>query len=143
MAQLFSAPFMQSFMQAWNDDEELVGALTEGAFSARIGYGFEDDDSASGILTVDKGRVTAAGGYAGETLDLDLRATEQSWQKWLGRRLDPLAVGTALASRQILNQRGDLAAVTAHATVARGFARSFAVLAKVDDGVFELPSEQD
>lgn len=142
MAELFSAAFMQAFMRAWNDDAELVASLAEGGFSARIGYGFEDDKHATGVLTVESGRVTNAGGYAGEPLDLDLRATPEMWQKWLQRRLDPIAVGTALASRQVNNRRGDLSAITGDPAVARGFARSFAVLADVDGGVFSLPGAE-
>ena len=141
MAELFSAPFMESFMEAWNADQELVETLATAGFSATIGYGFDDDRSATGVLSVGKGRVTSAGSYDGQPLELDLRATPEAWQKWLHRRLDPIAVGTALATRQIQNRRGDLTAVTSDPAVSRAFARSLALLASVDDGNFSLPGD--
>lgn len=139
MVVLFSAPFMQVFMGAWNSDAELAREAAGSGFNAVIGYGLEDDAQAAGVLTVREGKVMSAGAYAGETLDLDLRATPEAWQKWLARPLDPIAVGTALASRQIVNRRGDLAAVTGDAARARVFMRSFIVLAGVAGSDFTLP----
>ena len=139
MAVLFSAPFMQSFLEAWNGDASLAADAAEAGFSAVIGYGFEDDPQPAGVIVVRDGRATAAGAYAGEPLDADLRATPETWEKWLRRPLDPVAVGTALASRQISNRRGDLAAFAADPARARLLVRSFVVLAGVDGGGFTVP----
>ena len=143
MAVLFSAPFMKSFMEAWNSDPELARLTPGSEFSAVIGYGFEDEPQPAGVLTIRDGKVTAAGGYAGESLDADLRASPEAWDKWLRRPLDPIAVGTALASRQIANRRGDLAAFAADPAQARVLVRSFIVLAGVDGGGFTVPAAEE
>ena len=134
---------MEAFRAAWNEDAALVEAAAEADFSAVIGYGFEDDMRPRGVLGISAGQAVSAGAWSGESLDLDLRATPDTWQKWLGRPLDPLAVGAALASRQIANRRGDLGAFTAEPAKARVLARSFAVLAAIDGGAFTLPEAED
>jgi hypothetical protein len=85
-AELFSDAWMKDFMEEWNKEEEgLVKPLAnlDNPFTANIAYGFYGDDQPKGVLIVEKGKAVSAGAYNGETLQWDLRAKPEKWDKWL------------------------------------------------------------
>ncbi|MDJ0890675.1 MAG: SCP-2 sterol transfer family protein, partial [Gammaproteobacteria bacterium] len=45
MAELFSEEWMKSFMEAWNGEPELAGALEKIGFNSVIAYGFDGEDA--------------------------------------------------------------------------------------------------
>ncbi|HEY9662749.1 MAG TPA: hypothetical protein V6C65_30215, partial [Allocoleopsis sp.] len=71
MADLFSPEWMQAFGEQWNTEPELADALAKIHFNSVIGYGFENDATPTGVLTVQDGRVTSAGAYTGQELNWD------------------------------------------------------------------------
>ena len=76
MSDLFSDEWMKKFQQEWNAEPELSDALEKIEFSSVIGYGFKGDDSASGFLKIENGKVTEAGGYDGQDLNWDITEHE-------------------------------------------------------------------
>ena len=54
MADLFSDEWMKSYMDAWNNEPELSDALAKIDFDSVIGYGFQGDNSPTGVITVEK-----------------------------------------------------------------------------------------
>jgi hypothetical protein len=100
MAALFSEDWMVDFGNAWNDEPELGDALAKIAFNSVIGYGFEGEDKPRGVLVVENGYVTKAAAYSGESMNWDLRATQDSWKNGATSRSEcsPLASPTPRAN---------------------------------------------
>jgi putative sterol carrier protein len=130
MAELFSAEWMQSFMEQWNAESELSDALAEIGFESTIGYGFPDDEQPLGVLVVENGRAVAAGAYEGQELNWDLRAKPEQWQKWMEKPPGMMGLGTAFASGKIKFQIGDYGAMVKDPRMAGPFIKSFSVMGR-------------
>jgi len=130
MAELFSDEWMKSFMEQWNAEPELANALAEIGFNSVIGYGFPDGAQPVGVLTVENGKAVAAGGYNGETLNWDLRATADQWQKWMDKPPGMMGLGTAFATGKIKFKIGDYSAMVKDPRMAGPFIRSFSVMGR-------------
>jgi hypothetical protein len=131
MADLFSPEWMDKFMQEWNNEPDLSGALSQIGFNSVIGYGFDGDDAPIGVLTVENGVATAAGAYNGETLNWDLRATADNWQKWMVKPPGMMGLGMAYTSRKLKFLVGDYGAMIKDPRMAGPFIKSFAVMGRV------------
>ncbi len=131
MAELFSDEWMKSFGEQWNGEPDLSDALAKIGFNSTIGYGFDGDDKPSGVLVVEGGKVTAAGAYNGESLNWDLRASSDSWQKWIKKGIGMMGLGTAYATRKLKFAVGDYGAMVKDPRMAGPFIKSFSVMSKV------------
>lgn len=131
MAELFSDDWMKGFMNEWNADPDLYDALGKIGFDSNIGYGFDKEDKPRGILVVKAGKVVNAGTYAGEDLNWDLRATEDSWAQWLKKGIGMAGLGMAYVSGKIKFKKGDYAAMIKDPRMATPFIKSFNVMGKV------------
>jgi len=131
MADLFSEAWMLGYMEQWNAETELSDALAEIGFSSVIAYGFEGEDQPRGVLVVDGGKAVAAGAYAGEEVNWDLRADPELWQKWLDKPPGMMGLGMAYTSRKLKFTVGDYAAMIKDPRMAGPFIRSFAVMGQV------------
>ncbi len=131
MSELFSEEFMQGFMQAWNDEPELSGALAEIGFNSVIGYGFPDDEQPRGVLTIENGKAVSGGAYSGETLNWDLRAKEEQWKKWMKKPPGMAGLGMAFTTGKIKFKVGDYAAMLKDPRMAGPFIKSFSVMGRV------------
>ena len=98
MSAMFSDEWMKGFMEQWNAEGDLSGALAEIGFNSTIGYGFPDTDQPSGVLVVENGKAVAAGAYNGEELNWDIRAREAQGTKWIGKPRGMRGLGAAFAS---------------------------------------------
>lgn len=130
MAELFSSEWMTGFMGQWNAEPTLSDALAEIGFNSVIGYGFPDDEKPLGVLTVENGKAVAAGAYAGETLNWDLRATKEQWEKWMVKPPGMMGLGAAFASGKIKFKIGDYGAMVKDPRMAGPFIKSFSVMGK-------------
>ncbi len=131
MAELFSAEWMEGFKEAWNAEPELAGALEKIGFNSVIGYGFQGEDSPRGILVVENGKATFGGAYDGRELNWDLRASEDTWKKWLAKPPGMMGLGVAYTSGKLKFLVGDYAAMIKDPRMAGPFIKSFATMAKV------------
>lgn len=129
MADLFSDAWMKSFMEQWNAEPELAAALGEIGFNSVIGYGFPDGDPV-GVLTIENGQAVSAGAYNGETLNWDLRATAEQWQKWMSKPPGMMGLGTAFATGKIKFNIGDYSAMVKDPRMAGPFIKSFSVMGR-------------
>lgn len=130
MAELFSDEWMKSFMEQWNADPELSSALAEINFNSLIGYGFPADDQPRGVLTIENGKAVAGGAFGGETLNWDLRATEEQWKKWMDKPPGMMGLGTAFATGKIKFKIGDYSAMVKDPRMAGPFIKSFSVMGR-------------
>jgi len=130
MADLFSDAWMKSFADQWNAEPELSAALAEIGFNSVIGYGFPEEDQPIGVLTVENGKAVSGGAYNGETLNWDLRATEEQWTKWMTKPPGMMGLGTAFASGKIKFKVGDYGAMIKDPRMAGPFIKSFSVMGR-------------
>jgi len=131
MADLFSDEWMKTFMDAWNAEPKLAGALAKINFNSVIGYGFQGDDGPTGVITVEDGVVTAAGAYNGETLSWDIRAKQASWDKWLSKGIGMAGLGMAYTTGKMKFVVGDYLAMVKDPRMAGPFIKSFGVMGDV------------
>ena len=130
MAELFSDEWMTAFMEQWNAEPELASALAEINFNSVIGYGFPDEGEPRGVLTIENGKAVAAGAYSGQTLNWDLRATADQWQKWMAKPPGMMGLGTAFATGKIKFKIGDYSAMVKDPRMAGPFIKSFSVMGR-------------
>lgn len=131
MADLFSDVWMKSFMEEWNKESDLSGALAKIGFNSNIGYGFIGQNTATGVIVVENGVVTSAGAYNGESLNWDLRATPENWDKWVKNGLGMMGLGVAYTTGKLKFQTGDYSAMIKDPRMAGPFIKSFTVMGKV------------
>ena len=130
MADLFSDEWMKSFMEQWNAEPDLSDALAEIGFNTVLGYGFDGEEQPRGFLRVENGKAVAAGSYAGEELNWDLRAAEAQWKKWMGKPPGMMGLGMAYTSRKLKFNLGDYTAMVKDPRMAGPFIKSFSVMGR-------------
>ncbi len=131
MAELFSDEWMKGFMEEWNKEPELADALAQINFNSVIGYGFDGEEQPRAVLVVEQGRAVNAGAYNGETLNWDLRATPENWNKWLEKGLGMMGLGMAYTARKLKFVVGDYMAMIKDPRMAGPFVKSFTVMGRV------------
>ncbi len=131
MANLFSDEWMKGYMEAWNNEPSLSDALTEIGFNSTIGYGFDGDETPTGVIVVENGKVVAAGSYNGEELNWDLRASADNWNKWISNGIGMTGLGMAYATRKLKFNIGDYTAMIKDPRMAGPFIKSFGAMGNV------------
>ena len=131
MTAIFSNEWMTKFKDEWNNEPDLANALANIGFNSVIGYGFPDDSSPMGYIAVENGKVTNAGSYSGETLNWDLRAKSEDWQKWLKDDIGMVGLGAACTTGKLKFKQGDYTAMIKDPRMAGPFIKSFSVMGRV------------
>lgn len=131
MADLFSDAWMKQYMQEWNNDGELSGALGKIGFNSVIGYGIDGEDAPRGVIKVEGGQAVSAGSYNGEELNWDLRATEDNWKKWMVKPPGMMGLGASYASRKLKFVIGDYSAMIKDPRMAGPFIKTFSVMGRI------------
>ncbi len=131
MAELFSEAWMGDFVSHWNAEPELSDALAGIGFNSVIGYGFDGDSDPKGVLTVENGKATKGEAYSGQTLNWDIRASEDQWRKWMSKPPGMMGLGMAFTSRKMKFAVGDYSAMIKDPRMAGPFIKSFSVMGRV------------
>lgn len=130
MAELFSPEWMNSFMEQWNQEPDLVNALKQIEFSSCIGYGFDSDDQPRGVITVENGSCVSAGPFNGEQLNWDIRCAPAQWQKWIAKPPGMMGLGMAFTSGKMKFRVGDYGSMLKDPRMAGPFIKSFSVMGR-------------
>lgn len=130
MSELFSEQWMTSFQEAWNAEPELADALAEIGFESTIGYGFPEDDTPRGVLTVKQGKAVAAGPFTDQELNWDIRAKEAQWGKWIAKPPGMAGLGMAFTTGKMKFKVGDYGSMLKDPRMAGPFIKSFSVMAR-------------
>lgn len=130
MSELFSEEWMTSFKDAWNNEPALCDALEKISFSSVIGYGFPDDATPKGVLTVENGKAVAAGPFDGQNLSWDIRASDKQWAKWMAKPPGMTGLGMAFTTGKMKFKVGDYGAMLKDPRMAGPFIKSFSVMAQ-------------
>jgi hypothetical protein len=131
MAELFNEEWMQGFLTHWNAEPELSDALAQIGFNSVIGYGFDGENEPCGVLTVENGKAVKAEAYSGQSLNWDIRASAEQWQKWIAKPPGIMGLGMAFTSRKMKFVVGDYSSMIKDPRMAGPFIKSFAVMARV------------
>lgn len=131
MSELFSAEWMEGFMEAWNAESTLSDALAEINFNSVIGYGFPGEDQPRGVLTVENGKAVAAAAFTDQTLNWDIRSKEAQWTKWMSKPPGMAGLGMAFTTGKMKFAVGDYGAMIKDPRMAGPFIKSFSVMARV------------
>ena len=129
--EMFNEEWMSKFQTAWNTERGLADALEQIGFNSTIGYGFDGDPQPVGVIEVENGKVVSAGNYNGQTLNWDLRASSNNWQKWANKPPGMMGLGMAYTSRKLKFLVGDYGAMIKDPRMAGPFIKSFSVMGKV------------
>ncbi len=131
MAELFSEAWMSDFVSQWNAEPELSDALATIGFNSVIGYGFDGDSAPKGVLTVENGKATKGEAYSSQSLNWDIRASEEQWRKWMDKPPGMMGLGMAFTSRKMKFAVGDYSAMIKDPRMAGPFIKSFSVMGRV------------
>ncbi|MCU7932215.1 MAG: SCP-2 sterol transfer family protein [Candidatus Thiodiazotropha sp. (ex Codakia rugifera)] len=131
MAELFSEAWMNEFATHWNAEPELADALSQIGFNSVIGYGYDGDDTPQGVLTIENGKAVSGEAYSGQTLNWDIRASEDQWRKWISKPPGMMGLGMAFTSRKMKFVVGDYSSMIKDPRMAGPFIKSFAVMGRV------------
>jgi len=128
MAEMFSEEFMNGFKDRWNADSALSGALEKIGFNSTIAYGIDGEDKPRGFLRIENGKAVESGNFDGQELNWDLRASEDSWNKWMKKPPGMMGLGIAYTSRKLKFNVGDYTAMIKDPRMAGPFIRSFSAM---------------
>ncbi len=131
MAELFSEEWMQGFAEHWNAEPELSDALAQIGFNSVIGYGFDGEAQPRGVLTVENGKASKGETFNDQTMNWDIRASEDQWNKWIAKPPGMMGLGMAFTSRKMKFVVGDYSSMIKDPRMAGPFIKSFAVMARV------------
>ncbi|ALG67238.1 hypothetical protein [Beggiatoa leptomitoformis] len=131
MAGLFTSVWMQAYMAEWNKEPDLSDALAKINFSSTIAYGFPEQEKPIGVIVVKEGKVVSADVYKDESLNWDLRATEESWQKWMDKGIGMTGLSMAYLGGKLKFKIGDYTAMIKDPRMAGPFIKSFSVMGRV------------
>ena len=131
MSTLFSAEWMEGFMNAWNAEPDLSDALAKIGFNSVIGYGFPGDDTPVGVITIEDGKATSATAYDGRELSWDIRSKEEQWTKWMSKTPGMAGLGLAFTTGKMKFVTGDYGAMIKDPRMAKPFIKSFSVMSQV------------
>lgn len=134
MGELFSKAWMQKLQHKWNATASIVEPLQKAAFSARIGYGFKEEDSPRGIIIIEHGRVIDAGEFDGGALDWDLRASPEKWQAWLEGGFGLTKLGPAVATGALQFASGNYRQMIRNPSLSNPFLQHFELMSQLQSG---------
>jgi hypothetical protein len=80
---------------------------------------------------VENGKAVAAGAYDGRDLNWDLRASLDSWNKWISKGIGMMGLGMAYTSRKLKFNKGDYMAMIKDPRMAGPFVKSFGAMGQV------------
>jgi hypothetical protein len=131
MGELFSEPWMQALQKKWNADPKIVDPLSKADFSARIAYGFKDEDKPRGVLVIQGGKVIEAGNYVDGPLDWDLRATPERWATWIREGFGLTKLGPAVATGALQFASGNYRQMIRNPSLSHPFLHHFELMSEL------------
>ena len=131
MSELFSEEWMKGYMEKWNAEPDLSDALAQISFNSVIAYGFQGDATPKGVLTVENGKATAGEAYNSQTLNWDIRCSQEQWGKMIAKPPGMMGLGTSFATGKMKFVVGDYTAMIKDPRMAGPFIKSFTVMGRV------------
>ena len=131
MPELFDSDWAKAYMDIWNADQDIVGALENASFSSIMGFGFMDDEKPSFVMSVENGKVVSVMPRSKRELDWDIRATKENWLSLIVKPPGLMRLGIAYTSRKLRFRTGEYTNMIKDPSLANAFVKSFALMGKV------------
>ena len=131
MADLFSSEWSQSFMETWNDDEEIISSLQRAGFNSVVAFGMLDTEEPAFIMTIENGVVASINNASLDDVKWDIRASTENWISLIVKPPGLMKLGIAYTSRKLRFTKGDYATMIKDPSLAGAFVKSFALMGKV------------
>jgi len=131
MSQLFTPNWIAALATIWNQDSAMLGDLHSAEFTAKVSFGFRNEDNPRIMFVVDKGHIIRYGLYTNEELDWDLRASEDDWLHWLKEGFGLSKLGVAISSEKLMFKQGDYRKMMRNQNLSRPFMRVFELMQQV------------
>lgn len=128
---LFSESWMKQFGEAWNNNNDITSRLASINFNSTICYGFTEDVNPTGVIVVEKGRVTLADAYKGEKPSWDLRASREDWKVFMAQPMTVARIGWYYSFGNLKFKTGDYLGMISNPMMAGPFIQSFSVMSSV------------
>lgn len=129
--EMFDSHWMAKLGELWNSSPEVFEPLQKAKFNSRIAYGFPDEDKPRGMIVVENGRVKHAGAYDGEKVDWDLRASADSWHKWIAKPPGTMELGKSFVTRRLRFFSGNYLQMMKNPLLAGPFIRHFGMMGRI------------
>jgi hypothetical protein len=130
MPDLFSLEWAERYKDIWNSSEGIAADLGRIGFNSVVAFGVEDEDEPRCVLTVSNGQVVHIGPHNSETINWDLRASDEYWQHLLEKPPGLMKLGLAYTSRKLKFKKGDYAVMVKDPGLSAAFVKSFALMNK-------------
>lgn len=130
-SKLFSNEWMAELAKLWNSDPKMTGNLGKVDFYAYIGYGFSGEENPRGFIYVDGGKVIAEGAWDGEELNWDLRASRESWEKWMTEGFGLMRLGKAVTTGALRFEKGDYRQMVSNVKLSVPFLRHLELMGEI------------
>ena len=131
MADLFSPSWAQAYMDEWNADSEITGALQKAGFSSVVAFGLPDDNVPAFVMAIDNGLVSSVNKAAVDDIIWDIRANTDVWLSLIVKPPGLMKLGIAYTSRKLRFNKGDYATMIKDPSLATAFVKSFALMGRV------------
>ena len=131
MAELFSDEWMKSYMAKWNTNTDVMEGLAPTGCQCLIGYGYEGEDNPRGFIAVESGKAVDAGAFDGQNLNWDMRAKQDTWEKWLKKPPGMMGLGTAVTTGKMKFKVGDFKQMAKDPAMAKPFIKTFTIMSEV------------
>ena len=130
MPDLFSQEWADKYKNIWNSSEGIAGDLSKIGFNSVVAFGIEGEDLPRCVLTISNGEVMHVGAHKGETINWDLRASDEYWGHLLEKPPGLMKLGLAYTSRKLKFHKGDYSAMVKDPSLSSAFVKSFALMNK-------------
>ncbi len=130
-SKLFSNEWMAELAELWNTDPKMISNLVKINFYSYIGYGFDGEENPRGFIFVNEGKVITEGVWDGEELNWDLRASRESWKKWMREGFGLLRLGKAITTGELKFNKGDYRQMVSNVKLSVPFLRHLELMREI------------
>ncbi|EFC49949.1 predicted protein [Naegleria gruberi] len=128
---MFNTQFMKKLQTLWNQDETIPSTLKSINFNANVGYGYQGKENPETVLIIKEGTASEAKVYEGETLDWDIRCSEDNWVYYMKNGMGMTTLGSAYTMGWMKFLKGDYFSMIKNPSMIGPFIKSFELMSKV------------
>lgn len=130
MPDLFSLEWAENYKNIWNSNDGIAEELSRIGFNSIVAFGAVGEEEPRCVLTISNGQIIRIGSYNGETINWDLRASDEYWLHLLEKPPGLMKLGLAYTSRKLKFNKGDYVAMVKDPSLSVAFVKSFALMNK-------------
>lgn len=130
MPELFSSDWAKKYKEIWNSSEGIAAQLGKSGFNSVVAFGVDGEELPRIVLNISNGIIITASSPNGETLNWDLRASEDQWLLLVEKPPGLMRLGLAYTSRKLKFKQGDYAVMVKDPGLSMAFVKCFALMGK-------------